>query len=65
MTTGGVLYMHSYIGGGRLFLTGLGITLFVMFTWWRDIVREATYEEQHTFSVQRGLRLKMILFIVF
>ena len=35
-----------------------------MFTWWRDIVREATFEEQHTFSVQRGLRLGMILFIV-
>ena len=35
-----------------------------MYTWWRDIVREATFEEQHTVSVQRGLRLGMILFIV-
>ena len=35
-----------------------------MYTWWRDIVREATFEEQHTFSVQRGMRLGMILFIV-
>ena len=64
MTTGGVLYMHKFFGGGQLFLTGFSLLLFVMFTWWRDIVREATYEEQHTFSVQRGMRLGMILFIV-
>lgn len=63
MTSGGVLYMHNYIGGNVLFLTGLFITLFVMYTWWRDVIREATYEEQHTPAVQRGLRLGMILFI--
>merc|ERR1712137_696520 len=63
-TTGGVSYMQNFIGGGRLLTLGFIIILYVMFTWWRDIVREATYEEQHTFSVQRGLRLGMILFIV-
>ena len=64
MTSGGVLYMHNYIGGGNLLLTGVFMILYVMYTWWRDIVREATFEEQHTFSVQRGMRLGMILFIV-
>jgi cytochrome c oxidase subunit 3 len=64
MTSGGVLYMHNYQGGGSVLLTGVLILLYVMFTWWRDIVREATFEEQHTFSVQRGMRLGMILFIV-
>jgi cytochrome c oxidase subunit 3 len=64
MTSGGVLYMHNYIGGANLLLTGLFMVLYVMFTWWRDIIREATFEEQHTFSVQRGMRLGMILFIV-
>lgn len=64
MTSGGVLYMHNYIGGGNTLVTGIFILLFVMYTWWRDIVREATFEEQHTFSVQRGMRLGMILFIV-
>ena len=64
MTSGGVLYMHNYIGGANLLLTGLFMILYVMFTWWRDIIREATFEEQHTFSVQRGMRLGMILFIV-
>ena len=64
MTSGGVLYMHSYIEGGKMLLTGVIILLYVMYTWWRDIVREATFEEQHTFPVQRGMRLGMILFIV-
>lgn len=64
MTSGGVLYMHNFSGGGRLLATGFVTILYVMYTWWRDIIREATFEEQHTFSVQRGLRLGMILFIV-
>merc|ERR1712238_482071 len=64
MTSGGVLYMHNFIGGGRLCLIGFVTILYVMYTWWRDIIREATFEEQHTFSVQRGMRLGMILFIV-
>lgn len=64
MTTGGVLYMHKMVGGWFLFTNGLFIILFVMWAWWRDIVREATYEEHHTFVVQRGLRLGMLLFIV-
>src|SRR5687767_11675837 len=63
LTTGGVLYMHKILGGWDLFLNGLLLILFVMYVWWRDVVREATYEEQHSFVVQRGLRLGMILFI--
>jgi len=64
MTSGGVMYMHNYIGGGSIFLLGVFITLFVMFTWWRDIVREGTLEGQHTYDVQLGLRMGMLLFIV-
>jgi len=63
LTTGGVLYMHKILGGWELFLNGLLVILFVMYVWWRDVVREATYEEQHSFVVQRGLRLGMVLFI--
>ena len=63
LTTGGVLYMHKVLGGWDLFINGLLLILFVMYVWWRDVVREATYEEQHSFVVQRGLRLGMVLFI--
>ena len=64
MTSGTVLFMHNYYGGTVLVQTGIVIILFVMFTWWRDVIREATFEEHHNAAVQRGLRLGMILFIV-
>jgi hypothetical protein len=64
MTSGTVLYMNKFLGGGQLALLGFFLVLYVMYTWWRDIIREATFEDQHTVSVQRGLRLGMILFIV-
>jgi cytochrome c oxidase subunit 3 len=43
---------------------GVAMILFMMFCWWRDVIREGTFEGQHTRSVQLGLRLGMILFIV-
>ena len=44
MTSGGVCYMHNFIGGGQLCLIGLFIILYVMYMWWRDIIREATFD---------------------
>ena len=64
LTSGLVLYMQKMVGGFSLLLNGFCLILLVMYTWWRDIVREATFEEHHTVAVQRGLRLGMILFIV-
>jgi cytochrome c oxidase subunit 3 len=63
-TMGGVMYMHSYTGGGALLSLGLGMLIYTMIVWWRDVVREATYEGHHTGLVQIGLRYGMILFIV-
>nr|YP_009112232.1 cytochrome c oxidase subunit III [Hemidactylus bowringii]AIY32702.1 cytochrome c oxidase subunit III [Teratoscincus roborowskii]AIY61204.1 cytochrome c oxidase subunit III [Hemidactylus bowringii]AJJ48357.1 cytochrome coxidase subunit III [Teratoscincus roborowskii] len=42
---------------------GLAVTLLTMYQWWRDIVREGTFQGHHTKPVQKGLRLGMILFI--
>lgn len=64
LTTGLVLYMHRVWGGWELITNGLALIFYVMYVWWRDIVREATYENHHTVKVQRGLRLGVILFIV-
>lgn len=64
ITFGGVMYMHLYQGGLFLFNIGLLTILYVMYVWWRDIVREGTFEGQHTSVVQNGLRMGMILFIV-
>jgi cytochrome c oxidase subunit 3 len=63
-TFGGVMYMHMYQGGGFLLTLGILTILYVMYVWWRDIVREGTFEGQHTEAVQQGLRMGMILFIV-
>jgi len=64
LTFGGVLYMHGYSGGNFLWQFGLSMILFMMFVWWRDIIREGTFEGQHTYIVQIGLRMGMLLFIV-
>jgi len=64
VTFGGVLYMHGYLGGSFLLKFGFGMIIFMMYCWWRDIVREATFEGQHTITVQNGLKLGMLLFIV-
>jgi len=64
MTFGGVLYMHGYLGGSFLAPLGFCTVIFTMYAWWRDIIREATFEGQHTSVVQKGLKMGVILFIV-
>ena len=57
------MYMHSYNYSGRFALIALTMLIVVMFLWWRDIIREGTYQGHHTVAVQEGLRYGMILFI--
>uniref|UniRef100_A0AAN0N828 Cytochrome c oxidase subunit 3 n=1 Tax=Teucriogethes sp. TaxID=3123426 RepID=A0AAN0N828_9CUCU len=47
-----------------LFILGMISMLMVMYQWWRDIVRESTFQGHHTFNVTMGLRWGMILFIM-
>jgi cytochrome c oxidase subunit 3 len=58
------LFMHSYAIGLALFVFGLFATILNASLWWRDIVREGTFEGAHTILVQHGLRFGMLLFIV-
>lgn len=64
MTIGGVLYMHSYELGDLLLLSSMTLVILVMIVWWRDVIREGSYQGHHTLIVQRGLRLGMLLFIL-
>ena len=64
VTSGTVMYMHGYQNGGIVSAFGFIILMSVMYTWWRDIIREGTYEGHHTSLVQLGLRMGMALFIV-
>ena len=63
-TVGGVMYMHSYIGGSFVLPLGLFMVMYTMYVWWKDVIREGTYEGHHSKTVQVGLRYGMILFIV-
>nr|YP_009388917.1 cytochrome c oxidase subunit III [Aeluroscalabotes felinus]BAX77929.1 cytochrome oxidase subunit 3 [Aeluroscalabotes felinus] len=48
-----------------LILMYMGLILLALTTiqWWRDIIRESTYQGHHTMFVQTGLRYGMMLFI--
>nr|QNJ33321.1 cytochrome c oxidase subunit III [Anomophysis sp. ASCT00116655] len=56
-----IKWFHLY--DHNLLLLGLSITALIMYQWWRDIVREGTYQGLHTHNVTLGLRWGMILFI--
>lgn len=58
------MLMHSFISGKKLCLIGFILILTIMYCWWNDIIREGTYEGQHTKAVQTGLRFGVIFFIV-
>ncbi len=58
------LLMLMHFDQWWLFIVGLVAVLVVMFFWFRDVVREATFESHHTPVVQIGLRYGMALFIV-
>ncbi len=60
---GAVMYMHEAAGGTAIMLAGLAGMLATMFLWWRDVVREATFEGYHNKVVQIGMRYGMALFI--
>lgn len=64
LTTGSVMYFHSYKYGELLAFTSFALILLVMYVWWRDVIREATYQGHHTLIVQRGLKWGMLLFIL-
>ena len=61
LAVGAILYMH----GSAPWILAIGVlmVLYTMFSWWRDVVREGTFEGHHTPVVQLGLRYGMVLFI--
>nr|AOY40912.1 cytochrome c oxidase subunit 3 [Cipangopaludina cathayensis] len=61
LTLGLVGWFH--LGIYSLLLVGLFLIMFTMIQWWRDVVRESTYQGFHTVKVCKGLRWGMILFI--
>ena len=64
ITTGMVAWMHSYTIGTFALPLGQIMMWYVMYVWWRDVIREATFEGLHTTAVQKSHRIGMVLFIV-
>lgn len=72
MMAGMVMFMHkeklaldglSIDLGWKWPLIGFAGVLAIMFVWWRDVIREATFDKVHSPVVQIGLRYGMALFI--
>jgi hypothetical protein len=63
-TVGFVMFFHQFMGAFMVLSCGLCSLLLVMGCWFRDIIREGTFEGYHTLKVQQGLKLGMILFII-
>jgi len=64
LTFGAVMSFHGYSFGFSIFIYGLISLLCITYCWWRDVIREGTFEGKHTSFVQRGLMIGMLLFIV-
>nr|AES86246.1 cytochrome c oxidase subunit III [Galeopterus variegatus] len=62
MTSGLTMWFH--FNSSTLLILGLLTNSLTMYQWWRDVVRESTFQGHHTAVVQTGLRYGMILFIL-
>jgi len=56
-----IWFMHE--GPPWVLAAGLILLLVTFYGWWRDVVREATFQGHHTDPVSHGLRIGMLLFI--
>lgn len=48
----------------NLLIYGSLILIICIFQWWRDVIRERTYQGFHTNKVIKGLKLRILLFIL-
>nr|ARK36816.1 cytochrome oxidase subunit 3 [Cynoglossus joyneri] len=62
LTSGLAMWFH--FNSISLMVLGLVLLTLTVMQWWRDVIREGTFQGHHTTSVQKGLRYGMVLFIV-
>lgn len=62
ITSGLIIWFHY--NSISLLTLGLTTNILTIYQWWRDVVREGTFQGHHTPIVQKGLRYGIILFIV-
>nr|UZT67443.1 cytochrome c oxidase subunit 3 [Melanips sp. ZJUH 20220003] len=59
----GTIYMFNYKYYMLMFL-GLMSIILCSIQWWRDVIRESTFQGLHTKLILKGLKLGMFLFII-
>lgn len=59
----GIIKIFIYLEFDLLFISFIFI-LIISFIWWRDVIRERTYQGSHSRVVLRGLIFGIILFII-
>ena len=64
LTLGAAMAMHKHQIGFVIGGAGFIGVLFVMYVWWRDVIREGMHDKAHTAAVSQGLKLGMVLFII-
>nr|QGZ10081.1 cytochrome c oxidase subunit III [Oncopsis nigrofasciata] len=62
LTSGSIMWMHKF--SPMIMNLGLMIILLTMFQWWRDIVRESTFQGMHTKKVMISMKMGMVMFIM-
>nr|YP_010363491.1 cytochrome c oxidase subunit III [Atkinsoniella thalia]UNZ12592.1 cytochrome c oxidase subunit III [Atkinsoniella thalia] len=62
LTSGMIMWFHKI--NMNLFMLGFIIVILTMIQWWRDVVRESTFQGLHTKKVVVSMKLGMILFII-
>jgi cytochrome c oxidase subunit 3 len=58
-----IVYLQGYHNGSMYALFCLIAAICVLFIWFRDIIRESSFEGFHTLPIQRSLIASMLLFI--
>ena len=61
-TIAAVITFHGY-SNGVLLLIGVLTTVFGIGLWFKDVIREATYQGHHTIAVHKGIMLGFMLFV--
>lgn len=61
-TVGSVVYFHYGQAAGLI--VGALVLSTAMFIWWRDVIREVTFQGLHSIIVKQGLKFGMLLFIL-
>nr|YP_010692579.1 cytochrome c oxidase subunit III [Tricentrus gammamaculatus]WBV77320.1 cytochrome c oxidase subunit III [Tricentrus gammamaculatus] len=62
LTSGAIIMFNTTTY--HLIMIGISITIMCMIQWWRDIIRESTFQGLHSIKVTQNMKLGMILFIL-